>query len=145
MEQLLLLINENKEIEYPINIREKFPFTSFPDILTPASLPAGVHFVQRSLRPSILPSQGVIEELTPTLDDGIWTQVWSVREYTSDELDEIAESKRQKRNALLADTDWSQLKDIPDGISNKYAKYRQELRDITLHSDFPFNEFPESP
>ena len=146
MHQLLLLINESGKIEYPINIREKFPTTSFPDILTLASLPAGVHFVKRSFRPEISESNGVVEESTPIPDkNGGWIQVWIIREYTQEELDAIIESKRQIRNKLLIETDWSQLKDIPDSVSNIYAKYRQELRDITNHSDFPFIEFPESP
>ena len=44
---------------------------------------------------------------------------------------------RTERNALRAASDWTQLADAP---VNRFAwaDYRQDLRDITLHSD-PFN------
>ena len=38
---------------------------------------------------------------------------------------------REARNDKLAQTDWSQGRDVPDALSNKYSSYRQELRDIT--------------
>lgn len=38
---------------------------------------------------------------------------------------------RVERNQKLLETDWTQSKDMPDEISNKWVSYRQELRDIT--------------
>ena len=37
---------------------------------------------------------------------------------------------REERNRLLAELDWTQGKDVPDVISNKYTAYRQALRDL---------------
>ena len=37
---------------------------------------------------------------------------------------------REKRNALLKETDWMSLSDAPT-MSDAWKKYRQELRDIT--------------
>jgi len=37
---------------------------------------------------------------------------------------------REERNRLLAELDWTQGKDVPDAISNKYTAYRQALRDL---------------
>ena len=37
---------------------------------------------------------------------------------------------REKRNALLAETDWMSLPDAPK-MSDAWKKYRQDLRDIT--------------
>ena len=51
-----------------------------------------------------------------------------------------------KRDRLLAETDWSQLPDVPDSIKQQYAEYRQELRDITKQDGFPYNvTFPKKP
>jgi hypothetical protein len=42
------------------------------------------------------------------------------------------------RNAQLARTDWTQLPDAPvDKVA--WATYRQQLRDITNQSGFPWN------
>ena len=68
-----------------------------------------------------------------------------VIELTSDEIAQIEEEKksnpdmserllvqlREARNNKLAQTDWSQGRDVPDALANKYSSYRQELRDIT--------------
>lgn len=45
---------------------------------------------------------------------------------------------KQKRNSLLLETDWTQLPDVSQTVSELYKPYRQELRDITTQSD-PFN------
>lgn len=46
-----------------------------------------------------------------------------------------------KRNALLAESDWTQLSDVPLTSEQKslWAAYRQQLRDITEQSGFPAN------
>lgn len=51
------------------------------------------------------------------------------------EIDEL----RNRRDQLLAATDWTQAKDIPDAVSSKYAAYRQALRDVPQQSGFPQN------
>lgn len=43
---------------------------------------------------------------------------------------------RQKRNALLAASDWTQVADAPVDQA-AWATYRQELRDITSQDTFP--------
>lgn len=53
-----------------------------------------------------------------------------------------------QREKLLAETDWTQVLDAP--ISQKsreaYRAYRQQLRDITEHEDFPYIiDWPEPP
>lgn len=45
---------------------------------------------------------------------------------------------RDQRNALLAQSDWTQLPDVPLATKEAWATYRQALRDITDQSD-PFN------
>ena len=85
----------------------------------------------------------------------------------SDEYDALAAEIREKRNKLLEATDarmcldrigldipsgssfsaWlAFLKGIADAISGEWAKYRQQLRDITKQEGFPYNvEFPKPP
>ncbi len=51
---------------------------------------------------------------------------------------------RKKRNDLLAESDWTQ---ITDATVDKaaWATYRQSLRDITTHSNFPTLEDSDWP
>jgi hypothetical protein len=50
-----------------------------------------------------------------------------------------AEGAVAQRNALLANSDWTQLADVPLSAEKKaqWATYRQALRDITDQSGFP--------
>lgn len=50
--------------------------------------------------------------------------------------DRAAEANRNKRNALLAETDWTQVADAPVDAT-AWATYRQALRDITTHANWP--------
>jgi len=72
------------------------------------------------------------------------------REATPDEAQQFEADKqanlvrrqviaRLQRDQLLAATDWTQAKDIPDAVSSKYAAYRQALRDVPQQSGFPEN------
>lgn len=45
---------------------------------------------------------------------------------------------RRQRDALLAQSDWTQLPDVPLATKEAWAIYRQALRDVTLQPD-PFN------
>ncbi len=46
-------------------------------------------------------------------------------------------AKRRHRDALLADTDWTQLPDVPEATRNAYTAYRQALRDVPAQEGFP--------
>jgi len=48
---------------------------------------------------------------------------------------EAAAAVRTKRDGLLADTDWTGMSDVT--MTDAMTSYRQALRDITTHSDFP--------
>jgi len=49
----------------------------------------------------------------------------------------IADSKladlRARRTMLLEKTDWTQNADVPQATKDKWAEYRQALRDITIN------------
>ena len=74
--------------------------------------------------------------------DGKWFTKWSVADMDEDARAakdaEQARSVRADRNKKLQETDWSQGKDIPDSISEPWAVYRQELRDLTKQPGFPW-------
>ena len=53
-----------------------------------------------------------------------------------------ANTNRRTREQLLADTDWTQVADVDltDEEVAAYHTYRQELRDITEHDNWPMLE-----
>jgi hypothetical protein len=51
--------------------------------------------------------------------------------------EQLALYARYKRNNLLAQSDWTQLPDVPDSLKQVWATYRQALRDVTLQAGFP--------
>jgi Phage tail assembly chaperone protein len=56
-----------------------------------------------------------------------------------------SEEVRAKRNALLQESDWTQLVDSPVDHATWFA-YRQALRDITAQAGFPWTiDWPERP
>lgn len=68
------------------------------------------------------------------LEDDKVVQFFTVSE--KDPLDPILEAAefmrqlRLLRDQKLAETDWTQLKDISETVSTKYSDYRQALRDL---------------
>lgn len=53
---------------------------------------------------------------------------------------------KEKRDALLESSDWSQLADVDADVQQKWAKYRKALRDMTKSANFPDDwKFPEEP
>tara|TARA_R100001460_G_scaffold93171_1_gene135088 strand:+ start:97 stop:297 length:201 start_codon:yes stop_codon:yes gene_type:complete len=57
---------------------------------------------------------------------------------------------RMFRNAALEESDWTQMSDSPlsDTKKTEWATYRQALRDLTNHTDWPevtLDDFPEEP
>lgn len=67
----------------------------------------------------------------------------STQEWIADSDDKLKFAKelkiRSQRNALLTETDWTQNRDVPENISILWQPYRQQLRDITDQSGYPFN------
>lgn len=53
---------------------------------------------------------------------------------------------RELRNTLLSATDWSQAADVPQATKDKWAPYRQALRDVPQQPGFPENiQWPAKP
>lgn len=75
------------------------------------------------------------------LIDGVWvTPVVEepvIEEYDPSEDENIeALSRRRERDELLKSSDWTQVADAPVDKA-AWATYRQALRDITTHANFP--------
>lgn len=57
-----------------------------------------------------------------------------------------AASARAFRDQLLAQTDWTQAADVPQATKDKWAPYRQALRDVPQQPGFPENiQWPAKP
>ena len=60
--------------------------------------------------------------------------------------EELAAAARAERDTLLAATDWTQAADVPQATKDKWAPYRQALRDVTEQSGFPSDiQWPAKP
>ena len=82
---------------------------------------------------------------------GTATEVWTVEPLTAEEIAALTAAAtaavREKRNALLRSTDFTQLPDSPisAGDKAKWVAYRKALRDMTKALD-PHNPvWPEQP
>lgn len=69
-----------------------------------------------------------------------------ISSYKEPSQEDIAYQIREKRNALLIESDWTQLPDVPESIKLKWSIYRQSLRDVPQQDAFPDNiTWPEKP
>ena len=68
-------------------------------------------------------------------------------EAAAEAVEDLKKSNRQKRNDLLAASDWTQANDSPLSNDKKieWATYRTALRDLPSSSDWPNVTFPEEP
>jgi hypothetical protein len=138
--------NEVVEI-YPYSIgqlRKDNPNVSFPKSPDNTLLAQwNVYPVQSQNPPSFNLATENCERVSPTLQNGVWTETWSVTAASAEEIarrtEEMSVQVRTQRNALLVQSDWTQGKDIPESISTLWAIYRQALRDITTQGGFPWD------
>ena len=145
----VLVSNGNVE-NYPYtigNLRRDNPNTSFPKKPSDELLENfGMFRVTKVDLPSYDHTKNITEG-TPVLADGVWTQVWNVTDATAEEIAERteaqAESVRTQRDSKLAETDFYGLSDVT--MTAEMTTYRQALRDITDHENFPYLEDADWP
>jgi hypothetical protein len=144
---------ENGNIRYPYTINElksENPNTSFPTVLTNEVLESfDVYYVEPTKYTDDYTKN--IEEGTPILSDSSYIQVWNITDATEEEILAKLEEKwvevRIMRDALLAQSDWTQFQDSPISGTTLVAwqTYRQSLRDVTSQPN-PFNlSWPAKP
>jgi hypothetical protein len=137
---------ENGNIRYPYTISElksENPNTSFPAVLTNEVLESfDVYYVEATEYDADYTKN--IEEGTPILSDSSYIQVWNITDATEEEISAKLEEKwvevRIMRDALLAQSDWTQFQDSPLSGTTlvEWQTYRQSLRDITSQPN-PYN------
>ena len=136
------LIKNGAVAQYPYtigNLRRDNHYTSFPKRPSDASLKLwGMEVVISVDRPVTGHTQNLTEG-DPALIGGQWRQTWVITDATPEEVTERAarqaDDARAKRNTLLAATDYFALTDVP--MTAAMTTYRQALRDITAHANFP--------
>jgi hypothetical protein len=72
--------------------------------------------------------------------DGVWKRQYQTIKVLTTLVDNGEQQRLSivmERNRLLQSSDWTQCRDIPIEISDRWAVYRQLLRDITKQSSFP--------
>lgn len=100
--------------------------------------------------------QNVIRDGAELDSNGNWVEAWEVVDMFSDYTDEdgvlhtkaeqeaayqadldtsAANNNRERRDNLIAETDWHALSDVT--MSAEMTTYRQALRDITTHVNWP--------
>lgn len=52
--------------------------------------------------------------------------------------DDVSQATKAERNSRLAATDWTQSADVPQTTKDKWAIYRQALRDVPQQEGFPW-------
>ena len=141
--------------QYPYTVgdlRRDNPNTSFPKRPSDELLAEwGVYPVSFQDDPSFDDrTQKASTETTPVLVDNSWVIQWSVTNKTADEISEYDASKalvmRNSRDDKLAETDFYALSDVT--MPAEMATYRQALRDITTHANWPHlndDDWPTKP
>ena len=99
-------------------------------------------------------TQKIEKSSSPTLVGGKWTITKTVVDLSVEDQaknDKIeSDDVRNVRDRRLFSTDWTQFNDSPlDGATKQsWSIYRQQLRDITSHANFPYldaDDWPTTP
>lgn len=138
---MYIKVNNDAPENYSIGqLRRDNPQISFPKYIPKEMLAEyDVYVTTTTEPPEVSSTQKLNQSTKPVLVDGAWVYQWTVVEKTEDEIAEYnanqATAMRDKRNTLLAYTDFHALSDVT--MTDAMTTYRQALRDITTHSAFP--------
>ena len=130
-------IENDKVIQCPYNrgyLKRDNPQTSFREpISEEIMLEYGVVKVIETERPVFNPVTHTVRMSVKKIKKK-WTQVWEVEELP---VDIAGPQIKEKRNILLAETDWRFRSD--QSPTQEWIDYCQALRDITDSKDYPYN------
>jgi hypothetical protein len=130
--------------QYPYtvgNLRRDNPNTSFPRVVSTELLESyGLYSVTTDAQPTYNErTQTIVQNDTPTGSGSSWNIGWTVLNKTAEQIEDYdglkASTNRDLRNELLKNTDYMALSDVT--MSTEIATYRQALRDITSHANWP--------
>lgn len=151
---------QNGEIaEFPYSVgalRRDNPNISFPKHVPLETMAQfGMFPVEYEADPEHDPeTQQVEQNRCPALQNGKWIITKSIVPLTAEQLEERSRAKasevRKRRDGRLASTDWLVIKAQETGVAmdQAWVDYRQALRDITSHANFPFladGDWPTKP
>ena len=129
--------------QYPYSIgllRKENPNTSFPKQVSASDMAAFNVYPVTEVTPTVSDTQKLVKVWTPTLVGGDWVLAHEAVDLTSDDIAEatavLAANAREKRDALLAATDWTSMADAPTQATEMTA-YRTLLRNLPAQADFP--------
>ena len=148
---------ETGEVKTQGQWRAAHPNTSFPRVWSQETLDfLNLEAVLRSPAATTTQYQTSVRDGVVQDANGNWVENYVARDMFADTTDEdgvtttkaeheaayqatldakTAESNRTKRDKLLAETDWRALSDVT--MSTEMTTYRQALRDITNHANWP--------
>lgn len=141
--------------QYPYTVgdlRRDNPKTSFTKTVPTATMAEyGMYPVGYQAAPDYNPLTHRLQHSNlPELVEGAWVLTKTVVALTAEQIADATAAKatemRKKRDGLLADTDWMALSDVT--MSAAMTTYRQALRDITAHTNWPYlgeDEWPTKP
>lgn len=117
-------------------LRRDNPNTSFP------KQPSDALLAERDVYPYTVDPQPTYDSLTHRAAgafvqdaQGAWSQSWSVEQLPQADAEH---NVRNKRDSLLASSDWTQVADAPINQA-EWAAYRQALREVSQQAGFPYN------
>ena len=126
-------------------LKVDYPNISFPK--NPSDAVLAEYNIYPYTRPDVptydLVTQDLVDGVFTQDDDGNWSLPYVVQNKPQDEAEKGA---RVKRNRLLGDTDFYALSDVT--LTPEMQTYRQALRDVTSHDNWPFlneSDWPEKP
>ena len=138
--------------QYPYTVgdlRRDNPKTSFTKTVPTATMAEyGMYPVGYQAAPDYDPLTHRLQHSNlPELVEGAWVLTKTVVALTAEQIADATAAKanemRVERDGLLADTDWMALSDVT--MSAAMTTYRQALRDITDHVNFPYLEDADWP
>ena len=140
---LLIKANGSTVEQYPYSLgllRKDNPNTSFPKQPSAEDMAAFNVYPVTEANPTVGEGQRLAKTWTPTLVSGDWVLAHEAVDLTDAEVAEatavLAANMREKRDALLAATDWAAMPDSPT-MSSAMTSYRTALRNVPAQSEFP--------
>jgi len=128
--------------QYPYSLgllRKDNPNTSFPKQPSSEDMAAFNVYPVTEANPTVGEGQRLAKTWTPTLVSGDWVLAHEAVDLTDAEVAEatavLAADAREKRDALLAATDFYALSDVV--MTSDMTTYRSDLRAVPAQENFP--------
>ena len=139
---LLVKANGSTVEQYPYSLgmlRKENPNTSFPKQPSVSDMELFNVYPVTETFPTVGDGQHLVKVWTPTLSGDDWILDHQAVDLTDEEIAEatavLAANAREKRDGLLAATDFYALSDV--SMSEAMTTYRSDLRSVPDQENFP--------